>query len=67
MSAKALPQVERRLLGYALAAEYLGISKRQMEQLARDNEVVKVTIGHRVLFDRADLDAYVDRLKAAAS
>lgn len=64
---KPLGQVERRLLGYVLAAEYLGISKRQMEQLARENEVVKVQIGHRVLFDRADLDAYVDRLKAAAS
>jgi len=59
-------ELERRLLDYTRAAAYLSISVRSMKQLAADGEVLKVPIGHRVLFDKADLDAYVERVKRSA-
>lgn len=59
--------VERRLLSYDLAAAYLSISPRGMKQLAKEGEIRKVSIGHRVLFDRADLDEFVERMKKVAS
>lgn len=62
----SLPTAERRLLSYGHAAEYLGISLRGMKELASDGKIRKVQIGHRVLFDRSDLDAYVERAKRAS-
>lgn len=62
----ALPTAERRLLSYGHAAEYLGISIRGMKDLAAKGEIRKVQIGSRVLFDRSDLDTYVDRAKRAS-
>ena len=56
---------ERRLLNFARAAAYLGISLRSMHDLgaAKTGVIPRVEIGHRVLFDKADLDAYVERVK----
>lgn len=54
----------RRLLPYAGAAAYLGISVRSMKQLGKPGgQVGRVQIGARVLFDRVDLDEYVERIK----
>lgn len=65
---RPLPQsAERRLLDYAHVAAYLGISIRGAKQLAADGEFRKVPIGHRVLFDKTDLDAYIERVKRTAS
>lgn len=58
---------DKRMLNYAEAGNYLGVSERQMEKLAADGQVLKVKIGARVLFDVNDLDAYVERIKKAAS
>lgn len=58
--------VERRLLDYAHLAAYLSISLRGAKQLAADGEIAKVQIGHRVLFDKADVDAYIERIKRAS-
>lgn len=58
---------EKRLLNYAEAGVYLGISERAAEKLAQAGEIPKVKIGARVLFDLRDLDAYIDRVKKAAS
>lgn len=66
MSKPSLPMQERRLLRYEHAAEYLGISLRGMKELAKAGQVRKVQIGGRVLFDRADLDAYIERVKKAS-
>lgn len=63
---KTPADAERRLLDYTRSAAYLGISLRGMKQLAADGEVRKVEIGHRVLFDRSDLDAYIERIKKAS-
>lgn len=55
--------IPRRMLNYTDAAAYLGISVRGMKQLAADGEVDKTPIGARVLFDRYDLDSYIERIK----
>ena len=58
---------ERRLLSYKAAATYLGISERAMKELGGPNgQILQVKIGHRVLFDRSDLDGYIDALKKSA-
>lgn len=65
---KPLPRdAERRLLDYTHTAAYLGISVRGAKQLAADDKFPKVHIGHRVLFDKADLDAYIERVKRGAA
>lgn len=63
---KTPADVERRLLDYTRLAAYLGVSLRSAKQLAADGEIRKVQIGHRVLFDKADVDAYVERIKRSA-
>lgn len=63
---RALPTIERRLLDYTKAAAYLSISLRSMKQLAADGKVPKVLIGHRVLFDKDDLDAFIEKIKRAS-
>lgn len=67
MSTRALPQVERRLLNYKAAAAYLGISERAMKELGGPGgQILQVKIGHRVLFDKVDLDAYIEQIKRSA-
>lgn len=64
---KPLPRnAERRLLDYAHLAAYLSVSLRTAKQLAADGEIRKVQIGHRVLFDQVDVDAYIERVKRSA-
>lgn len=59
--------VERRLLSYERAAAYLGISVRSMKELGGPNgQIPRVTIESRVLFDKADLDAFIDKTKRAS-
>lgn len=58
--------ISRRLLNTDEAAAYLGIGKRTMQILLKDGHVLKVRIGSRTLIDQADLDEYVERLKAQA-
>lgn len=63
---KAPTDAERRLFNYTRTAAYLGVSLRTAKQLAADGHIRKVPIGHRVLFDKVDLDAYVERMKKAS-
>lgn len=63
---KAIAPIERRLLNYTALATYLGISMRQAKELAANGEFVKIRIGARVLFDRADADAFIERAKRAS-
>lgn len=65
MSATQVTPVERRLFPIPDGANYLGVSIRQFKYLLADGEFAKVRIGARVLIDKKDLDAYVDRLKRA--
>lgn len=63
---KNIQPMERRLLSYKEAAGYLGISERGMKQIAAEGLIRKVLIGSRVLFDKSDVDAYVEKLKKAS-
>lgn len=65
---RPLPQdAERRLLNYDRAAAYLGISLRAMKDIGGPRgQILQVKIGERVLFDKADLDAYIERVKRAS-
>jgi excisionase family DNA binding protein len=58
------PALNRRLLSVGDAAAYLSVGKRTMESLLSSGEVLKVRIRSRTLVDQADLDAYVERIKA---
>lgn len=55
-----------RMLSVQAAATYLGIGPWAIRKLHWDKAVRGVFIGRRLVFDRADLDKYVDSLKAAA-
>jgi excisionase family DNA binding protein len=52
-----------RLLSQQAAAAYLGISYWTLRDLTFRGEVPHVKIGRRILVDRLDLDAYLDRAK----
>ena len=52
-----------RLLSQQEAAAYLGISYWTLRDLTFWGEVPHVKIGRRILVDRLDLDAYLDRAK----
>ena len=54
---------ESRLLSQQDAASYLGISYWTIRDLVFRHELPFVKIGRRILVDRRDLDAYLDRSK----
>ncbi len=67
MSKQTSEGSERRLLDYSRAAAYLGISLRSMKELGGQNgKIPRVEIGHRVLFDRSDLDTFIEKTKRAS-
>lgn len=67
MTRPAPADVERRLLDYTRAAAYLGISVRAMKSLGGpQGEIPQVQIGARVLFDKADLDSHIEKIKRAS-
>jgi excisionase family DNA binding protein len=55
-----------RLLTVKAAAAYLGCAIWAVRSLAYARRVPHVKIGNRTLFDRADLDAYVEAQKVPA-
>ncbi|NGZ95317.1 MAG: hypothetical protein CV089_04150 [Nitrospira sp. WS110] len=59
---KASPVVPR-LFSQREAATYLGISYWTLRDLTFRGEVPHVKIRRRILVDRLDLDAYLDRMK----
>ena len=55
-----------RLVGVAAAAAYLGCTVWAVRSLQWDKQIPYVRIGQRLLFDIADLDAFVERSKVAS-
>ncbi len=53
----------RRLLSVLEAASYLGVSVWTIRGLGWDGEIPQVKIGRRVLYDRVDLDRYIEQSK----
>ena len=57
---------ERLLMSARHAAKALGISERTLWALTKSREIRHVPIGRRVLYDRRDLCAFIDRRKVGA-
>lgn len=59
--------VEPRLLRVAEAARYLNVAVWCLRGLVWRKEItpIKIGQGRRLLFDKADLDSFIERLKAA--
>lgn len=55
-----------RLLSRVEAMSYIGLCSTSLWQLEKAGEIPSVRLGKRVLFDRADLDAFIDRKKTRA-
>jgi len=55
-----------RLLNVREAAQYLGATIWFVRTLAWEKQIRTVTFGHRLLFPREELDAFVNRAKAGA-
>ena len=55
--------VEPRLLSQQEAAHYLGISYWTVRDLVFRRDIPFIKIGRRVLVDRLDLNAYLERSK----
>jgi excisionase family DNA binding protein len=53
----------RRLLALPEAAAYLGISPWTVRELQWKGKLPRVDLGRKLLFDRADLDALIERQK----
>ncbi len=62
-----LREVEPRLLRIKEAAAYLGATVWFLRSLAWSRTVPYVVFGKRILFDRADLDRYVESQKKVAA
>jgi excisionase family DNA binding protein len=58
--------VAQRLLTIQAAAQYLSAHVWAVRELAWNGLVPTIKIGNRLLFDRTDLDKYVDALKRTA-
>ncbi len=54
-----------RLLDVKRAAAYLGTTITCIRRLVWDKRIPYIRLGKKILIDRADLDAFVDKLKAA--
>jgi len=54
-----------RLLPIKAAAAYLSCTIWAVRSLAWNREVPSLKIGNRILFDKKDLDAFVERAKTA--
>ena len=52
------PEITPRLMPAPLAASYLGVSASTLRKL----DLPRKTLGAKVLYERADLDAYADSL-----
>ena len=56
-----------RMLNVRQAATYIGATIWYVRTIAWQKKVPTVTFGNRLLFDRCDLDAYIERAKAGAA
>lgn len=60
---KSLNSPEVRLLSAQQAAAYLGVSRQTIYELINNNLLGPLRIGKRTLFDRFELDRFVDVLQ----
>jgi len=58
--------VQPRMLTVKDAAVYLGTTVWQIRTLVWSKRLAAVRLGHRQVFDRCDLDSFIEKLKKAA-
>lgn len=63
-AAAATGALAPRLLPIKQAAEYLSCTVWAVRSLVWNREVPSLKIGNRILFDKKDLDALVERMKS---
>lgn len=61
------PKERPRLMDEREASRYLGVSPRSLWQLRKDRKIAFVPIGGRVLYDPADLEAFIAQQRRPAS
>jgi len=52
-----------RLYGVKQTCSYLGISRTTLYRLMKDGELVAMTIYGKLLFDKNDLDGFIEKAK----
>lgn len=60
------PMPAPRLLGVKAAAAYLGATEWAVRKLQWERAIPSIRIGQRLLFDIADLNAFIERQKEPA-
>ena len=60
------PPVEQRLFRVRDAARYLGVATWFVRTMVWRREIPVVKFGNKFLFDKCDLDAYVEKHKKVA-
>ena len=65
----SIPQLEPRLLAIGAAASYLSTTIWNIRSLTWEGKLTPVKLGksRRLLFDKSDLDAFIDAQKRAAA
>jgi excisionase family DNA binding protein len=64
--AEIVSAVQPRMFGVKDAAVYLGTTVWQVRTLVWSKRLAALRLGHRQVFDRVELDAFVERLKRAS-
>jgi|SRR6516162_419069 excisionase family DNA binding protein len=59
------PNDSQRLLSVKEAAKYLGSSPWHIRRAFREGDFPRIRWGRRDMVDRADLDAFIEKMKAA--
>lgn len=59
--------MEQRLMKLDSAALYLGIGITTLKNLVRAKKIAKVKVGYSTLFDRRELDRFVDELSSPSA
>jgi len=60
-----VPTVEPRLLDIKAAAEYLSCKIWFLRTLVWEKQIAHLRLGHRLVFDKKDLDRFVENQKVA--
>jgi excisionase family DNA binding protein len=63
---QAIEQVTPRVLTVKQAAQYIGMSQWFIRELVYGRKVPYINVGKKIMFDRSDLDTYLDERKVPA-
>ena len=62
----SIPSEDSPLISQAQAQKYLGIGRTSFEKYIRPR-LTEIKIGHRIFFNKVDLEHFVDRMGGRAS